>query len=83
MEDDMGKKEHIYELASRYFTEEVDHVVDGIEIQDEFREGSIYCRLYEKIIELEKKLCEKLQADEVRDLERIIDCLGISQRKLL
>lgn len=82
MEDDMGKKERIYELASGYFTEEVNHVVDEVEIQDEFREGSTCSRLYEKITELEKKLCEKLQADEVRDLERIIDCMEDITKKI-
>ena len=51
----MGKKERIYELASGYFTKEVDHVVDGVEIQDEFREGSTCSQLYEEMTELEKK----------------------------
>lgn len=72
----MGKKERIYELASGYFTKEVDHVVDEVEIQDEFHEGSTCSRLYEEMTELKKKVCEKLQVDEDCDLEHIIDCMS-------
>lgn len=69
-------------MASGYFTEEVDHVVDGVEIQDEFREGSTCSRLYEEMAELEKKVCEKLQVNEQHDLERIIDCMDAITREI-
>lgn len=82
MEDDMGNKERIYELASGYFTKEVDHVVDEVEIQDEFHEGSTCSRLYEEMTELKKKVCEKLQVDEDRDLEHIIDCMDAITKEI-
>ena len=82
MKDDMGKKERIYELASGYFTKEVDHVVDGVEIQDEFHEGSTCSQLYEEMAELEKKICEKMRVNEQRDLERIIDCMDAITKEI-
>lgn len=75
MEENMGKKELIYELASGYFTEEQNHVVDGVEIQDEFQEGSTCSQLYEEMTELKQKVCERLRVDEDQDLERIISCM--------
>lgn len=71
----MGKKEQIYELASGYFTEEVNHVVNGVEILDEFQDGSTCSQLYAEITELKRKICERLQVDEDYDLEQMIDCM--------
>lgn len=75
----MGNKEKVYELVCGYISETEDHIVAGVEVQDEFLEGrpceKLGEKLYEEIYERKRRICDKLGVEEDKDLETLINLM--------
>lgn len=69
----MSTKEWIYDAVNGQLAEGEDNTHAGIVIHNEFKRGSECDRLYEEVCQLRKKLCKRYKANQIPELELIID----------
>lgn len=66
------QKEQIYDMMNGFLLVGALSMPEGIVIEDEFAEGKECCLLYEGVYQAKQNLCERLGADENRDVEAIL-----------
>ncbi len=67
--------ENVYEAVCGEYVDEADYVIQNIQIQNEFEEGKPCSEAYKRVYEANRRLCERLGADEDPDVEMIIDSM--------
>lgn len=69
------KKELLYEMMNGFLISEMIPKEEGALVEDEFAEGKECCRLYEEVYGAKLRLCERLGANEDKDVEIIISSM--------
>ncbi len=66
-------KELIYDKINGFLADGIYFMLEGTFIEDEFAEGKECCVLYESVYQAKQNLCSRLEEDENRDIETILD----------
>ena len=68
-------KELIYDKINGFLADGIIFMSEGSLIEDEFAEGKECCVLYESVYQAKQNLCRRLEEDENRDIETILDSM--------